>query len=80
MYQFSTILFVEGHPVKYDISLNDVVASLHPSENPNSFLVPPLLQAQKSSDAWQITGTADRDLIDQVIEELEWNQNKYTAA
>ena len=77
MCQFSTIFFVEGNPVKYEVWLNGGIYILHPSENPNQFIAPPMLQAQQKNGRWEVSGTADRDLIDQAVEDLESYQNKH---
>ncbi|HZH38328.1 MAG TPA: hypothetical protein VEX65_13690 [Flavisolibacter sp.] len=71
MVLFSTVLFVEGNPVGYKVREEDRNRlALNPAENPNREISPPVLQARKEAGAWKIEGTDDRDLIDQVLEDL----------
>lgn len=71
MVLFSTVLFVEGNPVGYKVTGEDQNRlSLKPAENPNREIVPPVLRAEKEGDYWRVEGTHDRDLIDQVQEDL----------
>ncbi|RYZ44406.1 MAG: hypothetical protein EOO14_27115 [Chitinophagaceae bacterium] len=43
---------------------------LNPAENPNRDIAPPVIQASQQNGYWQIEGTRDRDLIDQVLEDI----------
>lgn len=68
---FSTVLFVEGNPVGYNVKGTDRDRlSLNPAENPNREIVPPVIEAKKEAGLWRIEGTTDRDLIDQVLEDI----------
>ena len=44
--------------------------SLNPAENPNREITPPVLHAKNEDGYWHVEGTRDRDLIDQVLEDL----------
>lgn len=44
--------------------------SLNPAENPNREVIPPVIHAQNEGGLWRVEGTYDRDLIDQVLEDL----------
>ena len=71
MVLFSTVLFVEGNPVGYrvmEVGRNRL--SLNPAENPNREIIPPVMQVRNEGGAWKVEGTSDRDLIDQVLEDI----------
>ena len=71
MVLFSTVLFVEGNPVGYNVmGVDRNRLSLNPAENPNREIVPPVIEAKKEAGFWRIEGTTDRDLIDQVLEDI----------
>lgn len=70
MHLFTTILFVDGNPVKYDVRSEADRLLLLPIDNPNNYLVPPFLYAEADKNGWRISGTQDRDLMDQVIEDI----------
>lgn len=71
MVLFSTVLFVEGNPVGYKVMEEDRNRlSLNPAENPNREIIPPVLHAKNEDGSWHVEGTRDRDLIDQVLEDL----------
>lgn len=76
MRQFSTVLFVEGNPVGYRVSQEEDRVVLNPAENPNRHIIPPALSVRKEGDEWLVDGTTDRDLIDQVIEDITLNEGK----
>lgn len=76
MRQFSTVLFVDGNPVGYTVSTEDDRVVLNPAENPNRQILPPALSARRQGDQWLVDGTTDRDLIDQVIEDITLNEGK----
>lgn len=68
-----TVLFIDGYPVGYSIYKNENVFSLAPSENPNEELIAPELTAiQETKNSYTITGTNDQNLIDQVVEDLDY--------
>jgi hypothetical protein len=66
----STVLFVDSHPIGYKIYKADDDFMLRPSDIPDDSIQPPLLTAHQSPDCWTVSGTADQDLIDQVIEDI----------
>jgi hypothetical protein len=76
MYQFSTVLFVDGNPVGYKVSREQDRVVLNPAENPNRDILPPAISARWQGDQWLVDGTTDRDLIAQVIEDVTLNEGK----
>lgn len=71
MILFSTVLFVGGNPVGYKVIEEDRNRlSLNPAENPYREIVPPFMQAKNEGGRWLVEGTQDRDLIDQVLEDI----------
>lgn len=71
MVLFSTVLFVEGNPVGYKVLEEERNRlSLSPAENPNRAVVAPVIKARNENGFWRVEGTQDRDLIDQVVEDL----------
>jgi hypothetical protein len=71
MILFSTVLFVEGNPVGYKVlEEENNRLSLNPAENPNRHVVAPVIQARNIGGSWKVEGTLDRDLIDQVLEDI----------
>jgi hypothetical protein len=76
MHQFSIVLFVDGNPVGYTVYQEQDRVVLNPSENPNRNIYPPTLSARRVADQWLVDGTTDRDLIDQVIEDMTLNEGK----
>ena len=76
MYQFSTVLFVDGNPVGYAVSKQEDRIVLSPAENPKRHIYPPALSARREGGQWLVDGTVDRDLIDQVIEDMTLNEGK----
>jgi hypothetical protein len=74
MLLFSTVLFVDGNPVGYKVyreEENRII--LNPAENPNRAIVPPVISVRHNEGDWQVEGTNNRDLIDQVIEDVSLN-------
>ena len=43
---------------------------LNPAENPHREIVPPVILASRENGYWLVEGTRDRDLIDQVLEDI----------
>lgn len=70
MHVFSTVLFVDGNPVGYKVFKEADRLFLNPAENPNREIFAPAMRAHQKDGAWLIEGTSDRDLIDQVIEDV----------
>ena len=73
MFLFSTVLFVDGNPVGYNVEKKENRLVLNPAENPNRDIHPPVMSAQCRNGEWQVEGTGSRDLIDQVIEDVSLN-------
>lgn len=63
----STVLFIEGHPVGYEV-VRDAADrfNLHPAENASRLVKAPQLQLQLADGNWLVLGTHDEDLIQQV--------------
>jgi hypothetical protein len=84
MLLFSTVLFVDGNPVGYQVFEENEQLILNPAENPSRDIVPPRLSASQSSGTWKVEGTQSRDLIDQVIEDIHFgnrlSNNSLSAA
>lgn len=71
MVLFSTVLFIEGHPVGYQVLEEDKNRlRLNPAENPNREIAPPVIVARQEEGFWHVEGTRDRDLIAQVLEDI----------
>ena len=67
-----TVLFVDGNPVGYTIHAEGDNYILEPAENPTSNVIAPVLQANcEHTGKFIISGTTDRDLLDQVAEDLK---------
>jgi hypothetical protein len=82
---FSTVLFVDGNPVGYQVLPQDAGQYImNPAENPGRKILPPVLHVVNISGQWKVEGTINRDLIDQVLEEVTLNLNlpahQYSAA
>lgn len=76
MHLFSTVLFVNGNPVGYKVFKEENRLFLNPAENPRREILPPVMRAHNEGGRWLIEGTTDRDLIDQVIEDVTTNQRQ----
>ena len=71
MVLFSTVLFIEGNPVGYQVmEVGRNRLTLNPAENPNREIIPPVIKANQENGCWRVEGTRDRDLIDQVLEDI----------
>ena len=75
MLLFSTVLFVDGNPVGYKVYEEQNRLVLNPAENPNREIHPPVLAAKNKSGKWLVEGTENKDLIDQVIEDINLNNH-----
>ena len=73
MHVFSTVLFVDGNPVGYKVFQQDQRLLLNPAENPSREVYAPPMQARNEQGNWLVEGTNDRNLIDQVIEDVTAN-------
>ena len=73
MHVFSTVLFVDGNPVGYKVFQQDQDLLLNPAENPNREVYAPPLRVRNEHGHWLVEGTNDRNLIDQVIEDVTAN-------
>jgi hypothetical protein len=67
---FTTVLFVNGNPVGYEVCEDAGRIHLNPAENPNREIVPPVMYVSTDAGHIQVDGTNDQDLIDQVIEDI----------
>lgn len=76
MHVFSTVLFVNGNPVGYKVFKQKENLILNPAENPNRETCPPALQVRNEGGNWVVEGTNDRNLIDQVIEDVTNNSGR----
>ncbi len=76
MHVFSTVLFVNGSPVGYKVYKQNDRLLLNPAENPNRDIFPPAISARNENGSWLVEGTTDRDLIDQVIEDVTLNEGR----
>jgi hypothetical protein len=70
---FTTVLFIEGNPVGYEVQKDQQGFRLNPAENPNREVEAPVLFVNKQEGFIKVEGTLDRNLIDQVIEDLTIN-------
>ena len=75
MFLFSTVLFIDGNPIGCEVLEEKSRLRLNPAENPNRDVQPPTLSARITNGKWQVEGTLNRDLIDQVIEGITMNMN-----
>ena len=68
---FTTVLFVDGNPVGYEVQ-QEIKGRLrlNPAENPNREVVAPVIIVSNENGNLKVEGTKDRDLIDQVIEDV----------
>ncbi len=73
MHVFSTVLFVDGNPVGYKVFQQGQGLLLNPAENPSREVHAPPMQARNEQGRWLVEGTNDRNLIDQVIEDVTAN-------
>ena len=76
MHVFSTVLFVNGNPVGYKVFKQNNRLVLNPAENPNRDILPPAISARNEGGEWLVEGTTDRNLIDQVIEDVTLNEGR----
>lgn len=77
MSRYSTIFFVDGNPIGYKIfrKANQSI-SIHPAENPTREVQPPAITARLVHGKWEITGTSNQSLINQVLDELRLNKDQ----
>lgn len=76
MHVFSTVLFVNGSPIGYKVYKENDRLLLNPSENPYRSILAPVISVQQRNGKWQVEGTGDQDLIDQIIEDVTLNEEK----
>jgi hypothetical protein len=79
MHLFTTILFVDGNPVKYEVHRSGQVFRLHPTDNPNEVIEPPVIQARREKGEWNVAGTADQDLVAKVVEDMNRNSGSLVS-
>jgi hypothetical protein len=77
MHIFSTVLFIEGNPVGYKVFKEEDRLLLNPAENPNRNICPPSMLASNHNGHWLVEGTNDRNLIDQVIEDVTNSEHTF---
>lgn len=75
MLVFSTVLFVDGNPVGYKVFEENNRIVLNPAENPNRHIQPPVLSVKNVHGQWLVEGTNNKDLIDQVLEDISYNNH-----
>ena len=75
MLLFSTILFVNGIPVSYDV-YKEYRLVFKPAEIKHTLNTVPLLYAEKNKNSWIISGTNDQGLVAQAIEDIKNNEYK----
>ena len=62
---------MEGSPVGYRVCRNDAhTIMMNPAENPGRRFIPPVLSLSNLSGNWEIKGTRNPELIDQVMNGL----------
>ncbi|GAB4092610.1 hypothetical protein [Flaviaesturariibacter terrae] len=66
----STVLFVDGNPVRYQISRNGDTVHLRPDALMNLQADLPDIVARRSGSTWKLQPAIDRDLAAQVLEDL----------
>lgn len=71
METLSTVLFINHVPLGYRVQKTPDRMELHPAENHMRSEVPPRLAAAKKDGAWQVLGTQNKDLIRQVLDEIQ---------
>ena len=74
MLLFSTILFVDGEPVGYQVNMNEDQLLLKPAENPSRRFDPPVLMVYCTEGTWHVQGTNHHDLIEQVLNDIKKNK------
>lgn len=78
---FSTILFFNGNPVGYKISQQENnQLSINPAEHTGRTTTVPSLRATYIDGTWQVQGTDDLEVINQVVEDLRQNAPLLTNA
>ena len=77
METFSTVLFVDQAPVGYKVQRSPDRIELNPAENPSRSIQPPHLVAHNRGGRWEVAGTENQDLIQQVLDEVSTLQAPY---
>jgi hypothetical protein len=78
MFVFSTVLFVNGLPVAYQV-FKEYRLVFKPAAIGNIPISAPVLFAEKKNHNWIITGTTDANLKAQAIEDIQNNEHKLAA-
>ena len=78
MFVFSTVLFVNGLPVAYQV-YKEYRLVFKPAVTGNVSTAAPVLFAEKKNNNWIITGTTDVNLEAQAIEDIQNNEHKLVA-
>ena len=79
METFSTVLFVDQAPVGYRVQRSLDRIEFNPAGNPSRLIQPPQLVAQHRGGRWEVAGTENPELVQQVLEEVA-AQNVYAPA
>lgn len=70
MLLFSTILYINGLPVDYNVEPNEEGYLFDPVFNIHEDLNPPRFTLTASGDRFAIPGSSDEDLLEQASEDL----------
>jgi hypothetical protein len=74
METFSTVLFVDQSPIGYTVQRSATRMELNPAENPSRAFTAPHLVAENRGGRWEVAGTENPEIIQQVLDELTHNQ------
>ena len=78
MLLFSTVLFIDGHPVAYHVYHQKGRLILQPDDIIKTNIKVPVLTAVKKENLWMVTGTEDENLVEQVLEDIKNNEQKFS--
>ncbi|RPD50566.1 MULTISPECIES: hypothetical protein [Chitinophagaceae] len=73
METFSTVLFVDQFPIGYRVQRSANRMELNPAENPSRSFIAPHLVAENRGGHWDVSGTENPEIIQQVLDELNHN-------
>lgn len=75
---YSTVFFIDGNPYGYKLTrTSDGTIDICPASGQLRSAELPELKARCENGDWQISGTDNQSLIDQVTEELNKNSNLF---
>lgn len=76
MQLFSTIVFIDGVPVGYRVFRDEQNRfNLTPAESATREVEAPRLSAAQVDGKWEVAGTTNNRIIEQVVQDLEQNQS-----